>query len=37
MGNIATAAYGVAFIGCVLSWIVLLGGTGVQSKLPPNL
>lgn len=31
MGNVATAAYGVAFLGGVLAWILLLAGTGMHT------
>ena len=31
MGNVATAAYGTAFLGGVLAWILLLAGVGERS------
>ena len=31
MGNVATAAYGVAFLGGILAWILLLAGVGERS------
>ena len=28
MSNIATAAFGVSLLGSIVSWIILIGGTG---------
>lgn len=34
MGSLALIAYGVAFVGSCLAWVLLLAGTGKNTALP---